>query len=123
MKLVWIALLYLAAVEPLSASPQAQVEHCGWLVKSGDVLVQQPDNLLQPSDPKPLPAAPPQAKAAYCDRDTLMTYAGDERVIALGLPLVIRSGDREGALEATPNVIFDYHPVGDEYLPGKSDQK
>ena len=79
----------------------------------------QPDALLKPSDPAPLSQPPPQAKAAYCERDTMMTYVGDERVLKLGLPLVIRSGDREGVLEATPTVLFNYHPVGEQYLPGK----
>ena len=49
----------------------------------------------------------------------MMTYVGDERVLKLGLPLVIRSGDREGVLEATPTVLFNYHPVAEQYLPGK----
>jgi hypothetical protein len=102
-----------------SAAPQAKVEDCGWLVPNGNALVSQPDALLKPSDPAPLSAPPPQAKAAYCERDTLMTYVGDERVIKLGLPLVIRSGGREGVLEATPTVLFNYHRVGEQYLPGK----
>jgi hypothetical protein len=49
-----------------------------------------------------------------------MSYVGDERVVKLGMPLVIRSGGREGVLEATPNVLFNYHPVGERYLPGKA---
>jgi hypothetical protein len=101
------------------AAPQAKVENCGWLVSNGNALVSQPDALLKPSDPAPLSEPPPQAKAAYCERDTLMTYVGDERVIKLGLPLVIRSGGREGVLEATPTVLFNYHRVGEQYLPGK----
>ncbi len=101
------------------AAPQAKVEDCGWLVPSGNALVAQPDALLKPSDPAPLSAPPPQAKAAYCERDTLMTYVGDERVLKLGLPLVIRSSGREGVLEAAPTVLFNYHRVGEQYLPGK----
>jgi hypothetical protein len=50
----------------------------------------------------------------------MMSYVGDERVVKLGLPLVIRSGDREGVLEADPTVLFNYHKVGDKYLPGKA---
>lgn len=50
----------------------------------------------------------------------MMTYVGDERVVKLGLPLVIRSGDREGVLEAAPTVLFNYHKVGDKYLPGRA---
>ena len=101
------------------AAPQAKVEDCGWLIPNGNALVSQPDALLKPSDPAPLSAPPPQAKAAYCERDTLMTYVGDERVLKLGLPLVIRSSGREGVLEATPTVLFNYHRVGEQYLPGK----
>jgi hypothetical protein len=101
------------------AEPQAKSEQCGWLVLQGDALIEQPDSELQPSDPKPLARPPELAKAAYCVRDTMMTYVGDERVVKLGLPLVIRSGDREGVLEANPTVLFDYHKVGDKYLPGK----
>ena len=101
------------------AAPQPKVENCGWLVPRGDGLIAQPDASLKPSDPAPLSAPPPEAKAAYCERDSIMTYVGDERVLKLGLPLVIRSGAREGVLEADPTVLFNYHRVGDQYLPGK----
>jgi hypothetical protein len=104
------------------AAPQAKVEDCGWLVPIGNALVPQPDALLKPSDPAPLSAPPLQAKAAYCERDTMMTYVGDERVLKLGLPLVIRSGGREGVLEVDPTVLFKYHRVGEQYLPGKVDE-
>jgi hypothetical protein len=40
-------------------------------------------------------------------------------LIKLGLPLVIRSGGSEGVLEYPPTVMFDYHLVGDKYLPGR----
>jgi len=40
--------------------------------------------------------------------------------VKLGLPLVIRSDGREGVLEADPTVLFNYHRVGDAYLPGKA---
>ena len=102
-----------------SAASQAKVEDCGWLVSNGKALVPQPDALLKPSDPAPLAKAPPLAKAAYCERDTMMSYVGDERVIKLGLPLAIRSGGREGVLELDPTVLFSYHRVGEQYLPGK----
>jgi hypothetical protein len=101
------------------AAPQAKVENCGWLVPNGNALVTQPDALLKPSDPAALSTPPPQAKAAYCERDTMMSYVGDERVIKFGLPLVIRSGGDEGVLEANPTVLFNYHRVGEQYLPGK----
>jgi hypothetical protein len=104
------------------AEPQAKSEQCGWLVLQGDALTEQPDSGLQPSDPKPLARPPRLARAAYCARDTMMTYVGDERVVKLGLPLVIRSGDREGVLEASPTVLFNYHKVGDKYLPGKAQE-
>ncbi len=86
------------------------------------VLVPQPDSSLKPSDPAPLSKPPPQAKAAYCERDTLMSYVGDQRVLQLRLPLVIRSGAREGVLEVNPTVLFNFHRVGDQYLPGKDKQ-
>jgi len=105
---------------PAFAEPQAKLEECGWLVLQEGALVSQPDKELQPSDPKPLSPPPESARAAYCVRDTLMTYVGDERVIKLGLPLVIRSGGQEGLLEANPTVLFNYHKVGDRYLPGKA---
>ena len=104
------------------AAPQAKVEDCGWLVADGNVLKPQPDALLKPSDPAPLSKPPPGAKAAYCERDTMMSYVGDERVIKLGLPLVVRSGGHEGALELNPAVLFNYHRAGETYLPGKVDQ-
>ena len=104
------------------AAPQAKVENCGWLVASGNALVPQPDALLKPSDPAPLSTPPHQAKAAYCERDTMMSYVGDERVIKLGLPLVIRSGGHEGVLELNPSVLFNWHRVGEQYLPGKVDE-
>jgi len=107
---------------PAVAEPQAKSEQCGWLVAQGDELVPQPDKGLQPSDPKPLATPPESAKAAYCVRDTMTSYVGDERMIKLGLPLVIRSGDKEGVLEANPTVLFNYHKVGDKYLPGKAPQ-
>jgi hypothetical protein len=107
--------------ESALAAPQAKIEDCGWLVPSGNALVDQPDALLKPSDPAPLAKAkaPPLAKAAYCERDTMMSYVGDERVVKLGLPLAIRSGGREGVLELDPTVLFNYHRVGEQYLPGK----
>lgn len=105
---------------PAFAEPQAKSEECGWLVLQEGTLVPQPDKGLQPSDPKPLTTPPESARAAYCVRDTMMTYVGDERVIKLGLPLVIRSGGQEGVLEANPTVLFNYHKVGDKYLPGKT---
>jgi len=110
----------LAATNAVQASPQAKIEDCGWLIQDGDALVPKPDASLKPSDPAPLAQPPAQAKAAYCVRDTMMTYVGDERVVKLGLPLVIRSGNNEGALEANPTVLFNYHRVGDRYLPGKA---
>jgi hypothetical protein len=103
------------------AAPQAKLEDCGWLVSKGDVLVMQADASLKPSDPKLLAAPLPEAKAAYCERDTIMTFVGDERLIKLGLPLVIRSGDSESVLENTPTVPFNFHRVGQQYLPGKPD--
>ena len=114
------AALLLSIASPALAEPQAKSEQCGWLVLQGDTLVAQPDSALQPSDPKSLARPPELARAAYCVRDTMMTYVGDERVLKLGLPLVIRSGDKEGVLEASPTVLFNYHKVGDKYLPGKS---
>jgi hypothetical protein len=101
------------------AAPQTKVEDCGWLVAKGDVLILKPDASLKPSDPAPLSKPPSEAKGAYCERDTMMTYLGDERVLKLGLPLVIRSGGREGVLELDPTVLFNYHRAGEEYLPGK----
>ena len=64
---------------PAFAAPQAKVENCGWLVSKENALVLQPDASLKPSDPAPLPKPPLQAKAAYCDRDTLMSYVHDGR--------------------------------------------
>lgn len=120
MKNAVIAFALTCVAVPAVAAPQAKIENCGWLILQGDELIQQPDPALLPSDPKPLAIPPASAKAAYCVRDTIMSYTGDERVIELGLPLVIRSGDREGVLEADPTVLFNYHKAGDKYLPGKA---
>jgi hypothetical protein len=123
-KQVFAYLLTLTLIfgESALAAPQAKVEDCGWLVPSGNALVSQPDASLKPSDPAPLSIPPSQAKAAYCERDTMMSYVGDERVLKLGLPLAIRSGGREGVLEVNPTVLFNYHRVGEQYLPGKVDE-
>jgi hypothetical protein len=94
-------------------------EQCGWLIQADGALRDQPDPALKPSDPAPLPTPPAQAKAAYCVRDTIITNVGDERLIKAGLPLVLRSGEREGVLEYPPQVRFDYHRDGDRYLPGR----
>ena len=115
-----LALALMCVSASVVAAPQAKMENCGWLVQQGDELIEQPDQAFQPSDPKQLAVPPAQAKAAYCARDTMMSYVGDERVIKLGLPLVIRSGKNEGVLEANPTVLFNYHKVGDRYLPGKA---
>lgn len=117
-----LAIAALTVVSGLAlAAAHPKVEDCGWRVADGAVLVAQPDASLKPSAPAPLPTPPKAAKAAYCDRDTLMTYVGDERVLKLGLPLVIRSGGREGVLELAPTVLFDFHRVGEQYLPGKAE--
>lgn len=115
-------ILFLIPGQPVSAASQAKVEDCGWLMAKKEVLVPQPDSSLKPSDPAPLSKPPAHAKAAYCQRDTLMSYVGDQRVLELGLPLVIRSGSREGVLEVSPAVLFNFHRVGDQYLPGKDRQ-
>lgn len=52
----------------------------------------------------------------------MMSYVGDERLLKLGLPLVIRSHGREGVLELNPTVLFNYHRVGDQYQTGKSEK-
>jgi hypothetical protein len=89
------------------------------LVVSGDNLVLQADRQLAPLNPAPLPSPPKTARAAYCIRDSLITDVGDERLVKLGLPLVIRSGDKEGVLEANPTALFNYHKAGDHYAPGR----
>ena len=48
----------------------------------------------------------------------IMSYVGDERLLERGLALVVRSGGREGVLEANSSVMFNYHRVGDRYKPG-----
>jgi hypothetical protein len=35
------------------------------------------------------------------------------------LPLVVRARGTEGILELMPEVPFNYHKVGDRYLPGR----
>ena len=117
-KLIFAVMATMLA-KPTFAAPQAKVESCGWLVAKQDALVPQPDSSLKPSDSAPLSKPPLQAKAAYCERNTMMTYIGDQRVLQLGLPLVIRSGGREGVLEIDPAILFNFHRVGERYLPGK----
>jgi hypothetical protein len=122
MKSILAVFLFAVLASAASAAPQAKVEDCGWLVAQGDGLVAQPEPSLKPSDPAPLPKPPSGARAAYCERDTINTYLGDERLLALGLPLVIRSGGREGVLEVGPSALFNYHLVGKQYLPGRSSE-
>jgi hypothetical protein len=113
-----IALMLIMAPSAL-ATEQVTREDCGWLVQVGGELRLQPDGSLRPSDPRPLPTPPQSAKAAYCIRESMITNVSDERVIRLGLPLVIRSGEREGVLEVPPRVQFDYRRDGNRYLPGR----
>lgn len=120
MRKIPIIIVVLSLSAPALSAPQAKTEICGWLVLQDNELIELADQELQPRDPKPLPIPPAQATAAYCERDTMMSYVGDERVVKLGLPLVIRSGGREGVLEADPTVLFNYHKVGEKYLPGKA---
>jgi hypothetical protein len=44
---------------------------------------------------------------------------GDTRLIQMRLPLVVRARGTEGILELMPEVPFNYHKVGDRYLPGR----
>lgn len=83
-------------------APQAKVENCGWLIAKRNGLVDQPDVSLKPSGAAPLSQPPTDAKAAYCERDTLLSYVGDERMSERGLPLIVRSGSNEGLLEYFP---------------------
>jgi hypothetical protein len=80
----------------------------------------QPDETLQPLNPAPLPTPPKTVRASYCIRDTMVAYVGDERLLKIEFPLVIRSGHRKGVLEADAAVVFDYRWVGDRYVPGKA---
>jgi hypothetical protein len=124
-------LTYLLSLNIIVALASAQVSsttpdtpnsgNCGWLVISGEALVLQPDETLKPLNPAPIPTPPKTARGAYCVRETFITKVGDERLLQLGLPLVIRSGDTEGVLEANPTVLFNYHKDGDRYLPGKAE--
>lgn len=66
-------------------------------------------------------AAPIPVSSRWGSPGRSSNYVGDERVLKLRLPVVIRSGGREGVLEATPTVLFNYHLVGEQYLPGKVD--
>lgn len=103
-----------------AGGPKGPVEEsCGWLVTAGDELHELPASDLKPSDSRPLPDPPDAAKAAYCDRDRLMTYVGDERLLIVRRPLVIRARGAEGVLEYDPYVTFNYHRDGSRYLPGK----
>lgn len=113
-------LLIALAASQLGATGPGTSGECGWLVLSGNVLVARPEPSLKPVGSEPLPKPPVLARAAYCVRPTMMTYVGDERVLKLGLPLVIRSGSKEGVLEASPTVMFNYHKVGDRYFPGRA---
>jgi hypothetical protein len=54
-KQIFACLLPLTLIfgESALGAPQAKIEDCGWLVPSGNSLVDQPDALLKPSDPAP----------------------------------------------------------------------
>ncbi len=122
MKKICIALLALCApVLPAAAQDRPVIEDCGWLIEGDGMLSPQHDAALHPSEAKPLPPAPQGAKAAYCIRDRFTSNENDRRLLALGLPLVIRSGEREGVLEDAPRVTFEYHldANSENYFPGK----
>jgi len=99
--------------------PAPAEERCGWLVATDDGLRDQPDPMLKPGDPAPLPAPPGGTKAAYCERESISTRAGDQRLLQGGLPLVIRAGGHEGVMELPPTAVFDYHRDGEQYAPGR----
>lgn len=117
------ALLFcnLLATPVLAQTPsQPQTfDDCGWLVLRGDVLVDLPDQKLKPRNPEPLTTPPADAKAAYCAREKFTMADGDTRLIQMRLPLIIRARGTEGILELIPEVPFNYHKVGDQYLPGR----
>jgi hypothetical protein len=107
---------------PAFAQPPAQLEtfdDCGWLVLRGDALVDLPDAKLKPRSSEPLATPPADARAAYCAREKFTMADGDTRLIQMRLPLVIRARGTEGILELVPEVPFNYHKVGDRYLPGR----
>jgi hypothetical protein len=118
--LLCAALLATPVFAQQSAEP-AQFDDCGWLVLRGGALVDQPDTKLKPRSPEPLPAPPADAKAAYCAREMFTMGDGDERLIMMRLPLVVRARGTEGILELIPDVPFNYHKAGDRYLPGRGD--
>ncbi len=109
-------------VSPAVAQPSAgsaPFDNCGWLVLRGDTLVDLPDAKLKPRNPEPLATPPADAKAAYCAREKFTMEEGDTRLIQMRLPLVVRARGTEGILELMPEVPFNYHKVGDRYLPGR----
>src|ERR1700721_1712215 len=122
MKVALIAslwLLSLTAICDAATVTATRIEDCGWLIENGDTLTFQPDPALKPRDTGPLPSPPAHTKAAYCDREAVTTGDGDERITLLGLPFVIRQGDRIGVLEYPPKIVFNYHWADGKFLPGR----
>ena len=111
-------LLATPAVAQTPAQPET-FDDCGWLVLRGEALVDSPDPKLKPRSPEPLATPPGDAKAAYCAREKFTMADGDTRLIQMRLPLIIRARGTEGILELIPEVPFDYHKVGERYLPGR----
>jgi hypothetical protein len=105
-----------SAMARLDRALATKVENCGWFIARRDGLVAERDASLKPSDPAPLSKPPPGAKAAYCERDTLEPYVQDNRIIKLGLPLIIRSDSNEGLLEYIPG--SPPHRVGNQPYTG-----
>ena len=85
----------------------------------GDALVDLPDTKLKPRSLEPLATTPADARAAYCAREKFTIADGDTRLIQMRLPLIIRTRSTEGILELVPEVQFNYHKVGERYLPGR----
>lgn len=112
-----VSLRLVGEVEAAQTLPP-RIENCGWLIENGSTLTSQSDLALKPRDPGSIPSPPPHTKAVYCDREAITTDDGDERITEMGLPLVIRQGDRVGVIEYPPKVVFNYHWADGKFLPG-----
>lgn len=113
-----ITLLIVLASSGARAGTAAQIENCGWLIKSDATLTEQPEPKLKLRGDVSIPTPPADTAAAICDREGLVLGKDEWRLILIGFPLVVRSGDRMLVYECPPGVVFGYHWAANRFEIG-----